>query len=188
VETAVRFGELSALTPADVDVKRSRVVINKAYADVRGKLILSRPKSRSGVRVVGIIDERVMSELEQHVYRQRKEGSPLLFHTMRGAPKPLRRGNFRQRWIEPARLVSGFPDQYTWHSLRHKGITRWINLGLERATVTKMAGHASEEFTRRTYYGVDEEHVAGAIETGRRRMAGRALNPDFEFDDMGPEG
>ncbi len=50
----VREGELFALTPGDFDFKNKSLVVNKSYTVVKGKAIVSLPKTQSGIRTVTI--------------------------------------------------------------------------------------------------------------------------------------
>jgi integrase len=176
-ECGARFGEVTALDVSDVDLVGTQVWISKAYAEVDRVLTLKAPKTDKGTRWAPIGDEGVLADLAAYIA---EHPGGLLFHTRRGVPRPIRRGNFRSRYIEPARKVSGFPDRFTWHSLRHAAITRWIDDGNKLANVSTMAGHASIKFTLDHYYGSDSNAVIEAVELRRAR---RRITDDAVGDD-----
>ena len=52
--TGVREGELLALTPADFDFENNTMRINKNYQKVKGREIITSPKTKKSNRVVKI--------------------------------------------------------------------------------------------------------------------------------------
>jgi len=177
-DTAVRFGEVSALDILDIDLRAGELTVDKAFAEVNGVLELKAHKTEAGSRIVPISDEELLEDLAEYIANHR--GGTLLFHTMRGVPRPIRRSNFRNRFVEPARNVSGLPEHLTWHSLRHGGISAWVNAGIPVADVSRMAGHSSANFTLDTYYGANQDHVRNAAKLMRAYRAGLCDNDDDE--------
>ncbi|WP_373068157.1 tyrosine-type recombinase/integrase [Gemmatimonas sp.] len=177
-----RFGEVTALQVEDIDRRTQSVMISKAYSETNGVLRLDAPKTRKGVRRVPFSDETA-ADLDSYLL-DHDDRTKLLFHTMRGIPRPVRRSNFRARFTEPARAISGFPKHLTWHSLRHAAISRWIDEGNTLANVSLMAGHASVKFTLDNYYGASADYLADAHML-RRAGAGADTIDGDEYD---PEG
>ncbi|HEX6518839.1 MAG TPA: hypothetical protein VF070_02335, partial [Streptosporangiaceae bacterium] len=92
---SLRWGEVTALTRADIDLKARTVRVRAAYVQRdSGPLVLGPPKSRAGRRTVGI-PAAIVPDLEQHlaVYVKPEPGA-LVFPGVKGSP--IRRNNFRK--------------------------------------------------------------------------------------------
>ena len=50
--TGIRVGELTALTPADVDLEKETININKSYQRIKGRDIITPPKTPKSNRVI----------------------------------------------------------------------------------------------------------------------------------------
>jgi integrase len=115
-----RWGEATALTRADLDLRARTVRIKAAYAErSTGELLLGPPKSRAGRRVVGI-PAAIIPDLCDHlaVYVKDEPGG-LVFPGQKGGP--LRRGNFNKMSAWPHAVESiGMPGLHS-HDLRHTG-------------------------------------------------------------------
>ena len=64
--TGCRLGELLALTLADIDLKRKTLRINKSYQRIKGKDIITEPKTEKSKRIITLPDFLV-EELEEYV-------------------------------------------------------------------------------------------------------------------------
>ncbi len=117
---SLRWGEATALTRADLDLRARTVRIKAAYAErSTGELLLGPPKSRAGRRVVGI-PAAIIPDLRDHlaVYVKDQPGA-LVFPGQKGGP--LRRGNFNKMSAWPHAVESiGMPGLHS-HDLRHTG-------------------------------------------------------------------
>ena len=69
--TGIREGELLALTPEDFDFEKKTLRINKSYQRLKGKDVITTPKTDAGVRVIAIPDflenQRMMEKGERNV-------------------------------------------------------------------------------------------------------------------------
>jgi integrase len=153
IETAaasgLRFGELAALTKADVDfTSRSLRVTKTLVTSASEGRFVGLPKSRAGYRDV-TIPTSLVKKLRKHLAKRKADD--LVFTSERG--KQLHHSNVRRREFRPAAEAAGFPRRFTFHSLRHHAITAWVEAGLEDSQTAKMAGHASIAFTKNRYYG-----------------------------------
>ena len=54
--TGIREGELLALTPADFDFERGTVKINKTYQRLKGKDVVTSPKTKKSNRTIQMPD------------------------------------------------------------------------------------------------------------------------------------
>jgi integrase len=173
----LRWGELVALQPHDIEFEPARVVhVRRAVEQpTRGPARLKAPKNgkvRTTIFPKSLTDE--LAELvEETVSREGPEG--LMFPSASG--RIVRRSNFQQVWIRAAD-AAGWPlaallqrtagygqtnKGWRWtgaakwspHDLRHVAAC-WMlfDLGLDPAVVADKLGHADPNFTIRRYIGV----------------------------------
>jgi integrase len=117
---SLRWGEATALTRSDLDLRVQSVRIRAAYVErSTGEMLLGPPKSKAGRRVVGI-PATIIPELAEHmrIYVKAEPGA-LLFPGVMGGP--IRRGNFNKLSAWPHAVESiGMPGLH-FHDLRHTG-------------------------------------------------------------------
>lgn len=148
--TGLRWGEATALRPADVDLPNRLVHVRRAVADVRGTLVWGTPKTHEQrtVPFPSILDD----DLAAHVSAGTRVG--LVFAGSSGAP--VRGGNFRRGVFGPAiarlKIISNgaFPD-VTPHDLRHTAASLAISAGANVKILQRMLGHASAAMTLDVY-------------------------------------
>jgi len=143
--TGLRRGELLGLPWRNVDLDRGLVVVNQSRVAIRGKMVLSEPKTGAGVRVLELPDFCVRA-LKAH---KRVNGAAEYVFTWKNG-KPLdARGMARHIWyplLEKAKL-----PQQPFHSTRHFAITLRIALGENPRSIMQLAGHANTTTTMNTY-------------------------------------
>jgi integrase len=138
--TSLRWGELMALTRADLDLERGTVRVVNAVSEVSGKIVVGPPKSAAGRRTVAV-PASVLPLLRAHVESFSESGSRgRIFVGARG--RTLRRTNFQPYWrkgIEAAGLPAGF----RFHDLRHTGNTWAAATGANLRELMERMGHSS---------------------------------------------
>ncbi len=115
---SLRFGEVTALERADLDLEVGTVRVRRAFVEVRGKgLVVGPPKSRAGLRVVSI-PPSVVEALRTHPAEHAGPGA-LVFTVPNGAP--VGRGNFNKLvgWREKVEQLGLKGVRF--HDLRHTG-------------------------------------------------------------------
>jgi integrase len=173
---SLRFGEVTALERQDIDLDGGVVAVRRAFVEVRGKgLVAGPPKSRAGLRRVGL-PRSVVAELRKHLAEYvQAEPSSLVFTGPKGAA--IRRGNARKllRWNDALTAVSLTGVRF--HDLRHTGNTAAARSGVStRDLMTRMGHdsvraaimyqHATTEADARIAGSLDAE-IAGAANGGR---------------------
>lgn len=163
--TGLRWGEMAALTPGDIDLVRRRILVTKAYAEVRGQLVLDSAKNheRRSVPFPAFLVEP-LSEMTLGKLR-----SDPVFTGPKDAV--LRVNNFRPRYFAAAvrRCQSSdfsFPT-VTPHDLRHTAASLAISVGANVKSVQTMLGHKSAAMTLDVYADLfpdDLDAVAVALD------------------------
>lgn len=100
--TGLRWGEATALLVQDLDLGEQPLVsVNKAYAEVKGKLVLGTTKGHETREVP--LPPGLAEELRRYVHG--KAPDMLLFPSAEG--KPMRNSNFTRRYYQPAKALAG---------------------------------------------------------------------------------
>jgi integrase len=136
--TGLRWGELLALTRADVDLTAGTVRVRGAVIELDGELSLGPAKSRAGHRTVAF-PMQLAPELKAHLNRYAEAGkSGRVFVGPKGATP--RRTNFNQTWRK-ARAAAGLPG-LRFHDLRHTANT-FVASQASLGELMRRMGHAS---------------------------------------------
>jgi integrase len=166
--TGLRWGEMAALTPEELDISRGRIEVASSLSEVRGELVWSTPKThgRRSVPIPAFLGVRL-----GEVAAERGKGE-LLFRGAGGAP--LRSGNFRNRVFDAAvtqcrESDATFP-KVTVHDLRHTAASLAISAGANVKAVQRMLGHASAAMTLDVYADLFEDDL-DAVATALNSLA-----------------
>lgn len=167
--TGMRWGELAALTVADVDVHRSRVRINKAYQrDEHNHLVVGPPKSRRSRRYVDI-GPTLLAQLRP-LMAGRAPADPLF--TVRGNRAVRYSTWYQQAWApavtRAAALVDGdglpvLTERPTPHDLRHCNASWMLAAGVHMMVVSRRLGHESTATTDKVYSHLVPDAQAAAV-------------------------
>jgi integrase len=130
--TGLRWGELAALTAAQVSLARRVVTVDRRVIEIRGHLFLEVPKGRKWRRTIyprftpagWPLAEAVAARIAEVGQEQSAGHNPLGLMFPAPAGGYLRSSNFRRRVLRPAYLAAAWRDaagsgEWTWHSLRH---------------------------------------------------------------------
>ncbi len=150
--SGLRWGELAALRPGDIDLEAGTISVVRKLSEVNGKLTFSSPKTAAGRRVVGI-PGFVVAAIERHLDDlELDDADTLVFATTDGGP--LRRSNFRRRVWEPATVEVGLAG-LRFHDLRHTAATLAAASGASLKALMSRIGHASAAAALRYQHVVD---------------------------------
>jgi integrase len=179
---SLRWGEVTALRRADLDLVARTVRVRAAY--VRrdaGPLLLGPPKSRAGRRIVGI-PAAIVPDLERHlaVYVA-DDPDALVFPGIMGGP--IRRQNFNKLtgWAYAVEAL-GMPGLH-FHDLRHTGNQFAANSGAGLRDLMARVGHDSTRAAMvyqheargadKTITAAIDDHVERQRGQGRSIVSGR---------------
>jgi integrase len=137
--TSLRWAELVALTPADIDLDARTVRVTRQLYYHAAGYSFAPPKSRAGVRVVAF-PELIVSEVRKHLEWLPLSAS-LVFASSTGTP--LRHSNFRRRVWLLALAAVGLEGVHL-HDLRHTGNQLTANEGANLKELMARMGHDSE--------------------------------------------
>lgn len=165
--SGVRWGELIALRPCDIDFEPHRVVrVSRSVEQSRQGLAFKAPKNAQ--RRTTIFPASLAPTLRTHVEVVAAKAGPeaLLFPDRTGRP-PERR-QFQRLWHRAARAATWPMRSATlalWHphDLRHLAAC-WMlfDVRMDPAVVARMLGHATVAFTLSRYVGVRSGAEAAA--------------------------
>ena len=135
----IREGEMLALTPADLDFNTRTMDINKTYQHIKGKDIITEPKTPKSKRKV-LMPEFLCAELQDYMSmckdlvpgdRLFPVSKSFLYHKMKDGSKAA--------GVQRIRV----------HDLRHSHVSLLINMGYSAVAIADRMGHESIDITYR---------------------------------------
>ncbi len=166
----LRWGEMAALTPEDVDLDGGLIRVNKSLSEVAGQFEVKEPKSRAGNRVT-VFHASVKDALECQI------GDWALPDLMFPSPRGhyLRRSNFARRVFRPSVDAAGLKSPNTFHSLRKTYATMLAEAGAPPRSISDLLGHAQVSTTLDLYssrFAGDVDRMANLLGHRRLRVVG----------------
>jgi integrase len=176
--SGLRWGELAALTIAQVDQADRVITVDRKVVEVAGHLYVEAPKCRKYRRTIyprrtpdGYpLAERLAARIEEARAGQEAGTNPLGLIFPSPGGKHWRSSNFNRGVLQRAYLAVGWRDaegngRWTWHSLRHVFCTTALfTWKLDPTDVSRMAGHANYRITLDMYVG----STAGVLDRARQ--------------------
>ena len=175
--TGLRWGELAALTAAQIHPATRTVDVDRKIIEIGGTLYLEAPKGRKRRRTIyprqtsdGYpLADKIAARVQAARAEQDAGTNPdgLVFPSPRG--RYWRSSNFARRVLADAYLAAGWRDAtgegtWTWHSLRHVFCTTALfTWHIDPADVSRLAGHANIRITLDMYIGT----TAGTLDRAR---------------------
>jgi integrase len=135
----LRLGELLALTYADVDFDRKTIRVNKSYQKLKGKELITDPKTPKSKRIVTIPDN-LCAELREYMGLQ-------YGYKMNDRMFPISKNYLSAHLHEIAERAGLKPIRI--HDLRHSHVSHLIELGFTPVAIAERVGHESIEITLR---------------------------------------
>lgn len=157
----VRMGELLALTPVDFDFERQTVTINKSYQRLKGRDVITSPKTVKSNRTIKM-PEFLCEEMRDYIRMLYEVGAnerifqltkSYLHHEMdRGA---------KEAGVKRIRI----------HDLRHSHISLLIEMGFSALAIADRVGHESIDITYRYAHLFPNKQTEMANQLDRERKA-----------------
>jgi integrase len=140
VASSLRWGELMALTRADIDLRAGTVRVSRALVEDGGTVALGPTKSQAGRRTVAL-PAGVVPVLRAHMTEYAEKGATgRVFVGAKGAVR--RRSNFAPMWAKAVK-AAGLPAGFHFHDLRHTGNTWAAGSGANLRELMERMGHSS---------------------------------------------
>lgn len=155
--TGMRIGELLALNVKDFDLKAKTVSISKSYQRIKGKDVITKPKTLNSTRVVSL-PNFLIEDLEDyfsHIYEvnDRYRLFPYTKHYFNYEMQQV----CKRTGVKKIRL----------HDLRHSHASLLVNMGLGAKVIADRLGHKRIETTLNTYshlYKRTQDSVIATLE------------------------
>jgi len=162
--SGLRFGELTGLTRAHVDLENRAVRVDQALAWVRDKgATVGPPKSAAAHRTVKI-PARIAELVGEHIDEYVDEGpDEFIFTSVKGSP--LLNRYFSPSWVRAVK-AAGLAKGTRFHDLRHLAGTSAATAGASLREIMARMGHSSPDASLR-YLKASERRdgeIADAIE------------------------
>ena len=138
--TGMRLGELLALAMEDFDFEKKTLRINKSYQQIKGKDVITTPKTRKSNRVLTLPDFLV-DEMQDYISRlpwYLKVDDRIFTITKSGLHHEMDRG-CRETGVKRIRV----------HDLRHSHVSMLIEMGFSAVDIANRVGHESVKVTYR---------------------------------------
>ena len=135
----IRLGELLALTAEDFDFEKKTLRINKSYQHIKGKDVITTPKTRKSNRVLTLPDF-LSEEMQDYISRlpYLKVDDRIFTITKSGLHHEIDRG-CRETGVKRIRV----------HDLRHSHVSMLIEMGFSAVDIANRVGHESVKVTYR---------------------------------------
>lgn len=135
----IRLGELIALTAEDFDFEKKTLRINKSYLQIKGKDVITTPKTRKSNRVLTLPDV-LADEIQDYISRlpYLKVDDCIFTIIKSGLHHEMDRG-CRETGVKRIRI----------HDLRHSHVSMMIEMGFSAVDIANCVGHESVKVTYR---------------------------------------
>jgi integrase len=155
VAGSLRWGELMALTKADLDLDRRTVRVARSLSEDRGRMSLGPTKTEASKRTV-VVPAAVVPVLRSHMARFSEHGpAGRLFVGEKGAT--MRRTNFQAMWVKAVKSA-GLPEGFRFHDLRHTGNTWAAESGANLRELMERMGHSTTRAALIYLHAASEGH------------------------------
>lgn len=135
----IRVGELLALTLADLDFKKGTVSISKSYQRIKGRDVITTPKTKKSNRTVKM-PKFLCEEMRDYTSRlyDLEPNDRLFPFTRRFLDHEMKRGA-EAAGVKKIRI----------HDLRHSHVSLLIDMGFSAVAIANRVGHESIDITYR---------------------------------------
>ena len=172
IGTGLRISEFAALTINDIDFMRNVIHVNKQIVRLVGKLVVTEPKTESGIRDIPMTPEVRLSAKNLIVKRSAIQKDVMItghvgFLSVTRNGRPRTHSEYAdavrllmERYNEASDIKI---DRCTPHVLRHTFCTRCIAAGMDIKTVQYLMGHSDASTTLNVYADNDFCNVVSGM-------------------------
>lgn len=157
--TGLRRGELLALLWTDLDAESKTISVTKQVNRIKGKLVVSQPKTQNSVRTLAILQQAVDLLIEEH---KKHPGNPYMFPSPKTGTM-FDPDSFRHTHDKILKAIGA--EHIRFHDLRHTFATLSLKNGVDVKTLSGALGHYSAGFTLSTYTHATAEMKRDAADT-----------------------
>ena len=145
----LRWSEVVGLRMGDIDLGKGTLTVNQTVAEVEGRLIVARTKTRAGKRTI-TVPGFVIEELRRHMDQHRAGAADVepLFVGPKGA---MLRRTFRARFLRPAIARAGLDPRMDFHGLRHVAASLLVEEGAHPRAMMARLGHSTQRMSMELY-------------------------------------
>lgn len=133
----IREGELLALTKNDFDLEKGTLSVNKTYHRIKGRDVITEPKTRKSRRIISLPDFLVEEMIEYFSTLKDIETTDRVFNVST---------NYLQREMKRGSAAAGV-KRICIHGLRHSHISLLISMGYSAVAIADRVGHESINIT-----------------------------------------
>ncbi|MDE6953007.1 MAG: site-specific integrase [Erysipelotrichales bacterium] len=135
----LRLGETLALTSADIDFDKKTIRVNKSYQRIKGRDVITDPKTRKSIRTVPI-PSFLVEELQDYISRlyKIKKDDRIFPYTKSYIHRAMDYGS-KKSGVKRIRV----------HDLRHSHVSLLIEMGFSAIAIADRVGHESIDITYR---------------------------------------
>ena len=177
IETGLRWGELVALRPCDIDLERREILVHRTLIEVSrkdsptGERITVKPYPKDDESRVVQIEPTTCALIRSHMVLRGVRDEDLLFTTSVGTP--ISRNSFRTKIWLPALRSAGLDRNVTFHALRAAHASWLLAGGADLQVVKDRLGHRQISTTEK-YLGALPDSGDRALAALRRTRQGLA--------------
>jgi integrase len=145
IETGMRWGELVALRPVDIDLKSGVVTVRRTLVEVArknspaGQRIFVKDYPKDDEQRLVSIDKVTCQQLREHMMEYGVCDTGLLFTSTAGTA--LSRNNFRTKYWAPSVKAAKIEQTVTFHNLRAAHASWLLAGGADIVVVQERLGH-----------------------------------------------
>lgn len=175
IESGLRWGELVALRPMDIDFPRKTIRVHRTLVEVSkkdsptGERIFPKPYPKNDKERDVQIEGATCSLIKRHMLERGIRDDDLLFTSTRGTA--ISRNNFRTKTWLPALVAADLGHHVRFHDLRAAHASWLLAGGADLQVVKERLGH-SQITTTQQYLGTLPDAGDKALAALRKTRAG----------------
>ena len=158
----IRMGELLALTPKDFDFGKGTVSINKSYQRLKGKDVITPPKTKKSNRVITLSDF-LCGEMQDYIKMlYGAKPTDRIF--------PISKHYLHHEMVRGAKAAG--VKRIRIHDIRHSHVSLLIDMGFSALAIADRVGHESIDITYRYAHLFPSKQTEMATQLNIQREGG----------------